>query len=63
MHVNFPRFDHPSESYSRQLDMHVLRQEMPYGYNNDPPPADTGDFNQRRLESNKQYRLKNGRAV
>lgn len=51
------------ESYSRQLDERVLMQEMPYGYTSEPPPADTGDFNQRRLESNKQYPLKGGRAV
>lgn len=51
------------ESYSRQLDERVLEQEMPYGYELPPPPADTGDFNQRRLESTKQYPLRNGRAV
>jgi len=61
MHVNFPLFDHPSESYSRQLDNHVAAQEFPYGYNNSPPPADTGDFDQRRLESNKQYTVRHGR--
>jgi len=51
------------ESYSRQLDERVLMQEMPYGYTTEPPPADTGDFNQRKLESNKQYPLHRGRAV
>lgn len=51
------------ESYSRQLDERVLEQEMPYGYTTPPPPADTGDYDQRRLESNKQYRLKGGRAI
>lgn len=51
------------ESYSRQLDERVLEQEMPYGYTTEPPPADTGDFNQRRLESNKQYAMRKGRAV
>jgi hypothetical protein len=51
------------ESYSRQLDERVLEQEMPYGYTSAPPPADTGDFNQRRLESNKQYATRKGRAV
>lgn len=51
------------ESYSRQLDERVAMQEKPYGYEMSPPPADTGDFDQRRLESDKQYPLKNGRAV
>lgn len=51
------------ESYSRQLDERVCEQEMPYGYTSSPPPADTGDYDQRRLESNKQYRLKGGRAI
>lgn len=51
------------ESYSRELDERVSMQEMPYGYTSEPPAADTGDFNQRRLESNKQYALKRGRAV
>ena len=51
------------ESYSRQLDERVLEQEMPYGYTSPPPPADTGDYNQRRLESNKQYAMRKGRAV
>lgn len=51
------------ESYSRQLDERVLEQEMPYGYTSAPPAADTGDYDQRRLESNKQYRLKGGRAI
>jgi hypothetical protein len=43
------------ESYSRRLDERVARQEMPYGYDFDPPPADTGDYDQAKLESNKQY--------
>lgn len=43
------------ESYSRQLDERVAMQEMPYGYQTPPPPADTGDYDQRKLESNKQY--------
>lgn len=51
------------ESYSRQLDERVYIQEMPYGYVTEPPPADTGDFDQRRLESNKQYPMKKGRAI
>ena len=51
------------ESYSRQLDERVMAQEMPYGYVTEPPAADTGDYNQRRLESNKQYGMRKGRAV
>ncbi len=51
------------ESYSRILDERVSSMEMPYGYTSEPPPADTGDFNQRRLESNKQYGTRKGRAV
>lgn len=43
------------ESYSRQLDERVAHQEMPYGYSMSPPPADTGDFDQARLESTKEY--------
>ena len=43
------------ESYSRQLDERVAMQEMPYGYVSSPPPADTGDYDQRRLESKKAY--------
>jgi hypothetical protein len=43
------------ESYSRQLDERVHIQEMPYGYQSSPPPADTGDFNQAKLESKKEY--------
>ena len=51
------------ESYSRQLDERVLEQEMPYGYVTPPPSADTGYFDQRRLESDKQYARRRGRAV
>lgn len=55
---------HPPESYSRQLDDKVAAQEMPYGYTSSPPPADTGDFDQRKLESSKQYpKRRNGRAI
>lgn len=49
------------ESYSRQLDERVAQQEMPYGYTSEPPPADTGDYDQRRLESNKQYETRKGK--
>lgn len=45
----------PQNSYSRELDSMVLAQEMPYGYSNEPPPADTGDFDQVRLETKEHY--------
>lgn len=51
------------ESYSRQLDQRVFHEEKPYGYTTEPPPADTGNFNQRALESKKEYPLRSGRAV
>ena len=50
------------DSYSRQLDDRVAIQEMPYGYDLPPPPADTGDYDQRRLESHDQYPMRKGRA-
>ncbi len=46
------------ESASRKIDQRVAESEMPYGYTNSPPPADTGDFNQRRLESRNEYKPK-----
>lgn len=52
------------DSYSRQLDEQVARQEMPYGYTGNPPAADTGDYDQRSYETKNQYKPgKNGRAV
>lgn len=64
MSFDFDRFDsYVSNSYSRELDRRVASQEMPYGYSSEPPSADTQDFDQRRLESDKQYPKKNGRAV
>ena len=48
----------PQESYSRELDSRVQESEMPYGYSSGEPPADTGDFNQRSLESRKEYKPK-----
>lgn len=48
----------PADSYSRELDSRVQESEMPYGYSSEGPPADTGNFNQRSLESNKQYEKK-----
>ena len=50
------------ESASRKLDITVMEQEMPYGYINSPPPADTGDFNQARLEA-RRYPVKSGRGL
>lgn len=50
------------ESYSRKLDERVLEQEMPYGYTTTPPPADTGDFDSRRLNSKNQYSIRHGKV-
>jgi hypothetical protein len=56
MHLtNFEILMHPPESYSRQLDEAVLAQEMPYGYTMSPPAADSGNYDQRAMESDKQY--------
>ena len=44
------------DSFTRTLDDKVERAEMPYGYTNAPPPADTGDYDQRKLESKKQHK-------
>lgn len=60
-HLGFKGYEHPSESYSRELDREVAREERPYGYSSSPPPADTGDFNQSELESRKQYRCHGGK--
>ena len=51
------------DSYSRILDERVSMTEMPYGYTNNPPAADTGNYDQRALESNRQYPMRKGRAV
>jgi hypothetical protein len=56
-------FDYPPQSYSRQLDDAIARQEMPYGYDMPPPAADTGDYNSQKLVSKKEYPMKKGRAV
>lgn len=50
------------ESYSRKLDERVQMEEMPYGYVNEPPPADTGDFDQARLESRNKYKVRHGKV-
>ena len=58
MHMGFSSFSYPSDYYSRQLDMRVYREEMPYGYEISPPPADTGNFDQRAKESHVDYKPK-----
>lgn len=45
----------PPESQSRQLDFEVRMQEMPYGYVNPPPPADSGNHDEYARESHKEY--------
>lgn len=50
------RFDSPSESFSRQLDNMVVRQEMPYGYTDAPPPA--GHENAETLENIRMQKLR-----
>lgn len=61
----FGIFSHPTppDSYSRELDMKVQAEEMPYGYTTPPPSADTGNFDQQAKESRKEYPLKKGRAI
>lgn len=49
------------ESYSRKLDERVAMTEMPYGYTGNPPPADTGNYDQRAYETSVQYSLHKGR--
>lgn len=49
------------ESYSRYIDEKIFIDEMPYGYDGDGPPADTGDFDQYRLESPVRYSIRQGR--
>lgn len=46
----------PADSYSRKIDRAVQASEMPYGYRNDPPSADTGDFDQAQYETKKEYK-------
>lgn len=50
------------ESYSRRLDERVAMEEMPYGYTSEPPPADTGDFDQARIETKVKYNVRGGRV-
>lgn len=49
------QFVYPEQSYSRELDFGVQRQERPYGYTMPPPPADTGDYDMKSRESHKEY--------
>lgn len=51
----------PENSYSRELDSRVQAEERPYGYSTGEPAADTGDYDQHRLESKKEYSPKRGR--
>lgn len=46
----------PEDSYSRELDSRVQASERPYGYSEDPPPADSGNFNSRAYETKNQRR-------
>lgn len=48
----------PQESYSRQLDATVYRQELPYGYTFSPPAADTHDYKEREYETKLQHHIK-----
>lgn len=48
----------PQDSFSRELDSRVQASEMPYGYSEDPPSADTGDFNMRARQSQKSHKPK-----
>ena len=48
----------PRESYSRQIDSMVKSQELPYGYDSPPPPADTHDYDERAYETHMQTHLK-----
>lgn len=52
----------PPESQSRQLDQFVAAQEMPYGYDYPPPPADTGDYDMKSRESKKEYKTRDRRG-
>ena len=45
---------HP-ESASRALDNMVAKEEMPYGYTDSPPPADSGNFDMQVRNSKKEY--------
>jgi len=51
----------PEDSYSRELDSRVQAQERPYGYSWGEPPADSGDYAERKMESNKQYPKRRGK--
>jgi len=57
-----PVFEYPPESFSRELDMKVQRQEKPYGYTESPPPADSGDYNMKAHESRKEYPVRDRRG-
>lgn len=48
----------PPDSYSRSLDSRVQATEMPYGYTNEPPAADSGNYATRMYETKNQSRPK-----
>lgn len=59
--------DHANErkipnSYSREIDLGVQASEMPYGYTNEPPPADTGNFDQAALETRNVRPVRHGKV-
>ncbi len=43
----------PGNSYSRELDSRVQAEEMPYGYLEEPPAADSGNYNSSSYETKK----------
>jgi hypothetical protein len=57
---DFTAYGNPPESYSRQLDARVADTEMPYGYTNSAPPADSGDYDMHKKESKNEYPRKKG---
>ena len=51
----------PEESYSREMNYRICQEEMPYGYTTPPPPADTGDYDQKKLEQHFEKPSRKGR--
>ncbi len=48
--MSVPGHPVPPESYSRELDNEVAREEKPYGYVDAPPPAGTDDYDTKAKE-------------
>lgn len=46
----------PEDSYCRELDSRVQATERPYGYSDNPPPADSGNFDMRAYGTKNQHR-------